>query len=106
MNAPTKRNAGRAPGGFVKAEEQSKPSANERAHQSHPQIAEVRPRSGRDLPLPEGSRPFSVVVAAGRRLGLWGRYSSLGQADAVATRLLQRGMAAIIEEDHVPRVVS
>jgi hypothetical protein len=44
------------------------------------------------------ANPFSVVITSGRKRGCWGSYTSLEAATAVAARLRQIGLPAVIEE--------
>jgi hypothetical protein len=86
MKAATKkRNAGRAPGGFDRASLQAKPKQTSHRQREQPE------------------RPYSIIILAGAKSGSWGSYSTIEEAAAVAQKLRQLGMHAVVEGEGVQR---
>jgi hypothetical protein len=56
----------------------------------------ARPAYGRDYCA---TLPYRVVIIAGAKHGLWGRFPTIEAAAAVAARMRQHGMMAVVEHD-------
>ena len=83
MTPTTKRNAGRAPGGFVESGQQQSPKST--------------PQRRAD----QTSRPFRVSIVAWGKVREWGRFSDQQSADVAVSKLRRHGFDALAER--VPR---